>query len=152
MTRDAIDRAILRELQRDARLAIAELGSRVGLSASACHRRVKQLEANGVIAGYVARLERRALGLTLEFFVDVALRSQTDKVFEAFERAVEAVPEILECHLMAGGTDYLLRVAAIDSDDFERIHRERLTKLPHVSRIESHLAIRTVRAMRGYSV
>ena len=152
MISDTLDRAILRELQRDCRLAVAELGDRVGLSASACHRRVKQLEASGVIAGYVARLDRRALGLTLEFFVDVALRSQTDKAFEAFEQAVTAAPEILECHLMAGGTDYLLRVAAVDADDFERIHRERLAKLPNVSRIESHLAIRTVRGMRGYSV
>lgn len=152
MISDAIDRAILRELQRDCRLAVADLGQRVGLSASACHRRVKQLEAAGVIGGYVARLDRRALGLTLEFFVEVALRAQTDKAFDAFERAIEATPEILECHLMAGGTDYLLRVAAIDSADFERIHRERLAKLPNVARIESHLAIRTVRPMRGYGI
>jgi Lrp/AsnC family transcriptional regulator, leucine-responsive regulatory protein len=152
MISDPLDRSILRELQRDCRLPIAELGQKVGLSASACHRRVKQLEASGVVSGYVARLDRRALGLTLEFFVDVALAAQTDKAFEAFEQAVSKAPEILECHLMAGGTDYLLRVAAIDSDDFERIHRERLAKLPNVARLESHLAIRTVRQMRGYTV
>lgn len=152
MTLDSIDRRILRELQRDCRLAIAELGQRVGLSASACHRRVKQLEEAGVVAAYVARLDRRALGYTMEFFVQVALRSQSDKALNAFERAVEASPEILECHLMAGGMDYLLRVVAADAADFERIHRDRLTKLPNVSRMESYLAIRTVRSWAGYPV
>jgi DNA-binding Lrp family transcriptional regulator len=149
---DAIDRRILRELQRDCRLPVAELGARAGLSASACHRRVKRLEEAGIIDGYVARLAPKALGFTLEFFVEVALRSQSDKALAAFERAVEASPEILECHLMAGGTDYLLRVVAADAADFERIHRERLAALPNVSRIESHLAIRTVRRWSGYPV
>lgn len=152
MIDDPLNRRILRELQRDCRLPVAELGARVGLSASACHRRVRQLEEAGVIAGYVARLDRRALGYTMEFFVEVALRSQSDKALDAFERAVEAMPEILECHLMAGGTDYMLRIAVRDAADFERIHRERLAKLPHVARIESHLAIRPVRVMQGYSV
>ena len=86
----------------------------------------------------------------MEFFVEVALRSQSEKALEAFERAVEASPEILECHLMAGGTDYLLRVVAVDAADFERIHRERLARLPHVARLQSHLAIRTVRPWAGY--
>jgi Lrp/AsnC family transcriptional regulator, leucine-responsive regulatory protein len=152
MIADPINRRILRELQRDSRIAIAELGERVGLSASACHRRVKLLEEAGIIVGYVARLDRARLGLGMEFFVEVALRMQTDKAFDAFERAVLAMPEILECHLMAGGSDYLLRIAAADPDAFERIHREQLAKLPHVARIESHLSIRTVRRFTGYSL
>ena len=88
----------------------------------------------------------------MEFFVEVALKTQGDKSFDQFERAVAATPEILECHLMAGGTDYLLRIVAKDSADFERIHRERLAKLPNVSRLESNLAIRAVRPWRGYPV
>ena len=149
---DTIDARILRELQTDCRISIADLGARVGLSASACHRRVKLLEEAGVISGYVARLDARALGYTMEFFVEVALKTQGDKSFDQFERAVAATPEILECHLMAGGTDYLLRIVAKDSADFERIHRERLAKLPNVSRLESNLAIRAVRPWRGYPV
>jgi DNA-binding Lrp family transcriptional regulator len=132
---DAIDRRILRALQTDSRQTVAEIGALAGLSPSACHRRIRNLEQAGVIAGYT---------------VEVALRSQSDKALEAFERAVEATPEILECHLMAGGTDYLLRVVAVDAADFERIHRERLARLPHVARLQSHLAIRTVRSWAGY--
>ncbi len=149
---DPLNLRILRELQRDCRLSVAELGQRVGLSASACHRRVKQLEDAGIIMGYAARLAPRALGYTMEFFVEVSLKSQADKALDAFERAVRTSPEILECHLMAGGTDYLLRIVAADSADFERIHRERLAKLPNVARLESHLAIRTVRAWSGYPI
>src|SRR5581483_11270770 len=117
---DPLNRGILAELQRDCRIAVAELAARVGLSPSACHRRVKQLEEAGLISGYVARLDRRALGFAMEFFIEVSLRSQSDKALDAFERAVQTAPEILECHLMAGGTDYLLRVVATDTADFER--------------------------------
>jgi Lrp/AsnC family transcriptional regulator, leucine-responsive regulatory protein len=149
---DALDSRILRALQDDCRISIADLGERVGLSASACHRRVKLLEDAGLISGYVARLDPRALGYTLEFFIEVALKTQGDKAFDQFERAVSATPEILECHLMAGGTDYMLRIVARDSADFERIHREVLAKLPNVARLESNLAIRTVRRWNGYPV
>jgi DNA-binding Lrp family transcriptional regulator len=149
---DQLNRRILAELQSDCRTPIAELGTRVGLSPSACHRRVKQLEEAGLIAGYVAWLDRRALGYTLEFFIEVSLRSQSAKALDTFEKAVEASPEILECHLMAGGTDYLLRVVATDAADFERIHRERLARLPNVARLQSHLAIRTVRGWNGYPI
>lgn len=152
LAHDTVDSRLLRELQRDSRLSVAELGNRVGLSPSACHRRIRQLEEAGIISGYAARLDARALGYTMEFFVEVALKAQSDRALDAFERAVETAPEILECHLMAGGTDYLLRIVARDAADFERIHRERLAKLPNVARLESHLAIRTVRPWRGYPV
>ncbi|MEL6373057.1 MAG: Lrp/AsnC family transcriptional regulator [Pseudomonadota bacterium] len=149
---DAIDRRIIMALQRDCRQSMAELGEAAGLSASACHRRVRLLEDHGYITGYGARLDRRRLGFQIEFFVEVELNAQSDAALMAFERAVGRVEEILECHLMAGGTDYLLRVVALDVNDFERIHRERLTKLPHVSRVHSNLAMRTVRGWDGYPV
>ena len=147
---DAIDKKILLALQRDCRVSIAELGARVTLSASACHRRVKQLEEAGVIEGYGARLNRRALGYRIEFFVEIELSGQSLEILDAFEGAVARMEEILECHLMAGGTDYMLRVVAADVEDFERIHRDQLTKLPHVANIRSNLAIRTVRSWSGY--
>lgn len=152
MNIDPTNRRILLALQRDSRIAIADLAHKVGLSASACHRRVKLLEEAGVIAGYAAQLDRQALGLTMEFFVEVSLNSQSRKAFDAFEKAVGQREEILECHLMAGGTDYLLRVVAADLADFERIHRQHLADLPHIARLQSNLAIRTVRAMSGYPV
>lgn len=152
MATDQIDRRILAALQADSRITVAALGEKVGLSASACHRRIRQLEDAGIIESYGARLDPRRLGYGLEFFIQVALRSQSDKMLDAFERAVTAAPEILECHLMTGTTDYMLRVVARDAADFERIHRERLAKLPNVARLESHLAIRTVRRWRGYPV
>jgi DNA-binding Lrp family transcriptional regulator len=150
MPQDRIDKRILSTLQKDSRISMAELGAKVGLSPSACHRRVKLLEQAGIIAGYEARLDPRSLGYGMEFFIQVALKSQADKMLDAFERAAAASSEILECHLMAGGTDYHLRIVARDAADFERIHREVLAKLPNVARLESHLAIRTVKAWRGY--
>jgi DNA-binding Lrp family transcriptional regulator len=152
MLDDPINVRLLKELQRDCRLSLAELGQRVGLSPSACHRRVQQLEEAGIIAGYGARLDARRLGYAMEFFVEVSLKSQSDKALAAFERAVRAQPEILECHLMTGGSDYLLRIVARDSADFERIHRECLSGLPNVARLVSHLSIRTVRPWSGYPI
>lgn len=152
MPSDPINRRLLAALQADSRISLAELGTKVGLSASACHRRVAQLEAARIIAGYGARLDPRALGYGLEFFVEVALKTQADRALDAFEKAVASAPDVLECHLMAGGTDYHLRIVARDAADFERIHREVLAKLPNVARLESRLAIRTVRPWRGYPV
>ena len=129
-----------------------EVSSEVLLDEAGKAAFLRALEEKGVITGYAARLDARALGYTMEFFVEVSLKSQSDKALDAFECAVTASPEILECHLMAGGTDYLLRIVATDSADFERIHRERLARLPNVARLESHLAIRTVRAWNGYPV
>jgi Lrp/AsnC family transcriptional regulator, leucine-responsive regulatory protein len=149
---DPLNRRILAGLQQDCRIAIADLGISVGLSASACHRRVKQMEDAGLISGYGARLDRAKLGFKVEFFVEVSLQSQMGDVLDAFERAVRNTPEILECHLMAGSTDYQLRVVAADVEDYERLHRERLSKLPHVLRVRSNLVIRTVRAWSGYPV
>lgn len=149
---DKTDKIILSELQKNAQRPIAELAAKAGLSPSSCHRRVKLLEESGTITGYTATLNRAALGFANEFFVEVSLQSQTEEAFERFEKAVQRVPEILECHLMSGQFDYLLRVAATDAADYERIHRSRISRLPGVQRIQSALALRTVKAWGGYPI
>ena len=149
---DKTDKIILSELQKNAQRPVADLASKAGLSPSACHRRVKLLEEAGVIVSYTANLNRAALGLTNEFFVEVSLSAQTEQAFEKFEKAVQRVPEILECHLMSGQFDYLLRVVATDAADYERIHRSRISSLPFVQRIQSSLALRTVKGWAGYPI
>ncbi len=149
---DKIDKIILVELQRKATLPIAELADRAGLSPSSCHRRVKLLEKAGIITGYAATLDGKALGLNNEFFVEVSLGSQTEEAFEKFEKAVQRVPEILECHLMSGQFDYLLRVAAADAADYERIHRTKLSRLPGLQRLQSSLALRAIKSWSGYPI
>ena len=149
---DKTDKIILRELQKNAQQSIADLAGKAGLSASACHRRVKLLEERGVITGYAANLDRAALGLANEFFVEVSLSAQTEEAFERFEKAVQREPEILECHLMSGQFDYLLRVVAVDASDYERLHRSRISRLPGVQRIQSALALRTIKGWAGYPI
>ena len=141
---DTLDRAILRELQRNGRLTNVELADKVGLSASACLRRVKLLEERGLIASYAAVLDQRACGLPGTAFVHISLEQQGRMALDAFERAVARVPEILECHLLAGQADYLVRVVYRDAGDLERIHSETLTQLPGVTRVQSTLTLRTV--------
>ena len=149
---DKIDKIILRELQRDCRQPIAELAEKAGLSASACHRRMKIMEDQGVIEGFGAALNREAIGYSIEFFVEVSLAQQSEEAFNKFEQAVMRVPEILECHLMSGTADYMLRVAASDAADYEAIHRAKISRLPGVQRIVSSLALRTVKGWSGYPV
>jgi Lrp/AsnC family leucine-responsive transcriptional regulator len=147
---DRLDIAILEALQNDSRRSMADLGDRIGLSASACHRRIKAMEEAGLIAGYVARLDPKALGLDLQAFVEISLTSQSREIMDRFERAVADFPEILECHLMAGQADYLLRVAAADLKGFDAIHRDCLARLPGVSAIRTSFAIRRIRDWQGY--
>ena len=149
---DKTDKIILAELQKNAQRSVADLAQAASLSASACHRRVKLMEEAGVIQSYTANLDRTALGYANEFFVEVSLSAQTEEAFEKFEKAVQRVPEILECHLMSGQFDYLLRVVARDAEDYERIHRTRLARLPGLQRIQSSLALRTVKAGGGVPV
>jgi DNA-binding Lrp family transcriptional regulator len=141
---DDTDRRILRVLQREGRISNAELAERVHLSASACHRRVQRLEAAGMIRGYVALLDARRLGVPATVFVEITLTTQADEVLEAFEQAVRRVPDVLECHLMAGTADYILKLVAEDTEDFARIHRQYLTRLPGVAQMKSSFALRTV--------
>lgn len=141
---DTTDRKILAALQREGRLSNADLADRVNLSASACHRRVRRLEEDGVIRDYAAMLDPRAVGRGATVFVEVTLTSQSEDILDAFEKAIARVPDVLECHLMAGTADYLIKVAAEDSDDYARIHRQHLTRLPGVAQMHSSFALRTV--------
>lgn len=141
---DATDRRILGALQREGRITNAELAERVNLSPSACHRRVARLEAEGVITGYAAMLDPRAVGRRSTVFVEITLSGQSDEILAAFERAVEGIPDVLECHLMAGTADYLLKVMARDTEDFARIHRRHLARLPGVAQMHSSFALRRV--------
>ncbi|MFQ5438760.1 MAG: Lrp/AsnC family transcriptional regulator [Paracoccaceae bacterium] len=141
---DQTDHRILRVLQRSGRMTNAELAERINLSASACHRRVQRLEKSGVITGYVALLDPREVDRRSTVFVEITLSGQADEVLEAFEREVARVPDVLECYLMAGTADYLLKVVARDTDDFARIHRKYLARLPGVAQMHSSFALRTV--------
>ena len=144
MELDSIDRRILRAMQKAGRISNAELSDKVNLSPSACHRRVQRLEAEGFIRDYVALLDPRKLGCPTTVFVEITLSGQADEVLEAFERQVALVPDVLECHLMAGSADYLLKVVAQDTEDFARIHRQYLARLPGVQGMQSSFALRTV--------
>jgi DNA-binding Lrp family transcriptional regulator len=144
MNLDRTDRAILTALQQDGRLANVALAARVNLSESACLRRVRALEDAGVIDRYVALLNQSALGLPDSVFVEVSLTREQQEDLEAFENAVRKLPEIMECYLMSGEYDYLLRVVVANTADYERIHREHITRLPGVARVRSSFALRTV--------
>ncbi|WBU55965.1 Lrp/AsnC family transcriptional regulator [Paracoccus sediminicola] len=141
---DATDRRILKIIQKDGRITNADLAARVNLSASACHRRVQRLEQQGVIRGFAALLDRRKLARQTTVFVEITLSSQATELLESFERAVRSMPDVLECHLMAGTADYLLKLVVEDTDDFARIHRQYLTRLPGVAQMHSSFALRTV--------
>tara|TARA_R110002074_G_scaffold8175_5_gene34176 strand:+ start:634 stop:1095 length:462 start_codon:yes stop_codon:yes gene_type:complete len=144
MSLDGIDRRILRAVQRNGRMSNAELSDDVNLSPSACHRRVRRLEKDGYIRDYVALLDARKLGVPTTVFVEITLQGQADEVLEAFEKSVARIPDVLECHLMAGTADYLLKVVAEDTEDFARIHRQYLARLPGVGQMQSSFALRTV--------
>ncbi|WP_233559857.1 Lrp/AsnC family transcriptional regulator [Oleomonas cavernae] len=139
-----MDHAILDVLKRDGRMTATELAGRVGLSASACSRRIKRLEDVGVITGYGAAINEaaRARGLTVVVFV--SLHSQTEEFLSAFERAVQRCENVVEGYLLSGPFDYSLRVLARDVGDYERIHKEQLSRLPGVSRMQSNFALRKV--------
>ncbi|WP_119352562.1 Lrp/AsnC family transcriptional regulator [Azohydromonas sediminis] len=142
---DAIDRAILRELQDDGRLTNVELAQRVHLSPSACLRRVKQLEDAGVIARYVALLNPKAVGQHGTSFTIINLESMNTPLLEAFEQAVRDEPQVLDCYYVAGSNDYLIRFAYRDAEDLERFHTQVLMRLPGVARSNSMLVLRTVK-------
>jgi Lrp/AsnC family leucine-responsive transcriptional regulator len=144
MQLDPTDRRILTVLQREGRISNSDLSERVNLSPSACHRRVSRLEDEGVIKDYVALLDLRKMGRQTTVFVEITLAGQSDEILDAFEREVARVPDVLECHLMAGSADYLLKIVAEDTEDFARIHRQYLSRLPGVAQMQSGFALRTV--------
>ncbi|GHF26850.1 AsnC family transcriptional regulator [Kordiimonas sediminis] len=143
MRLDAIDYAILEHLQENGRISNVELADSVGLSESACLRRVKILHDNNVIEQYSAHVNPSKVGLPGSVFVSVTLDRQQEGQLGDFERQVRDVDEVMECYLMSGEVDYMIRVAVADATDYERIHNK-LTRLPGVSRIHSSFALRTI--------
>lgn len=143
---DATDRKILRLLKRDSAQTSEALGEAIGLSASATHRRVKALEASGMIVGYGARLAPAAEGNPSTVFVQVTLVDQRRPTMEAFEAALRRTTPVDEAYLMSGESDYLLKVLVPETDSYERIHREILAALPGVHRLVTQFTIRTLSA------
>lgn len=141
---DSVDISMLRILQREGRITNANLAERVGLSQSACSRRLDNLEKSGVVRGYHARLSNRALGYRATVIVHISLAGQSEKQLAEFEAAVRNCPNVMVCYLMSGEYDYILRIAARDLEDYERIHKQWLSAMPHVTRINSSFALREV--------
>ncbi|MGB0359254.1 MAG: Lrp/AsnC family transcriptional regulator [Litorivicinaceae bacterium] len=142
---DGIDGKILKALQRDGRLSQLELAEEVGLSPTPCARRVKKLEADGYIRGYTALIDEEKLGFGFSIFVSVRLDKQIDDRLVTFEEAVARYQEVVDCWLMTGGFDYLLRVAVSDLHEFERFLTRKLTKIEGVASIESSIPLRRVK-------
>ncbi len=145
MTLDAIDRKILTALQADGRLSNVELADRVGLSPSPCLRRVRLLEQAGIIDRYVALVDQGAVGLPVSVFISIKLEHQQEEDLDRFEAEVSAYPEVLECYLMTGTQDYLLRVVVADLAAYERFLKTKLTRVPNVASIESSFALKQVK-------
>ena len=152
MNLDKIDISILSALQAEGRMSNAALAEKVGLSQSACSRRLDALEKEGAIRGYHARLANKTLGFGLTAIVHISLSGQFEKTLNDFEAAIKRVPNVMTCFLVAGEYDYILRIAARDLQDYERIHRQAITRLPGVARIQSSLALRTVKPWTGLPV
>lgn len=142
---DTLDKAILKALIEDGRQTQVQLSERIPLSPTAIARRIRALEEAGIIEGYQARLNRQTLGVGMTAFVSISLKSQSEDRLAAFEKAVTQAPSIVACHLMSGDEDYLLTIFARDLADFERIHKEELSRLPGVARLRSSFALRTVK-------
>lgn len=145
VTLDRIDSLILRELVRDGRLPVAELARRVGLSKTPTQARVKRLEEAGVIQGYRAVLSPIRMGLAHVAFVEVRLTDTREAALQAFNRAARALPEVEECHMIAGGFDYLLKVRTADIADYRRVMAEHISTLPHVASTSTYVAMEAVK-------
>ena len=143
-TLNIIDRKILTALQENARISNVDLANTVGLSPSPCLRRVKMLEENGVIQKYVCLLNQRVAGFPVSVFVNVTLERQVESALEEFESAIAKRPEVMECYLMTGDADYLLRVVTVDLASYERFLVNHLTRIPGVSSIKSSFSLKQV--------
>ena len=141
---DRVTEAILRHLEHNGRLSNAELAAKVGLSPSACLRRVRMLEQQGSIQGYHAIIARQKSPAVATIIVQITLEKQTEECLRRFESRIKECADVKECYLMTGDADYLLRVEARDMQDYERIHKEELSRMPGVVRIQSNFAIRPV--------
>ncbi|WP_088345690.1 MULTISPECIES: Lrp/AsnC family transcriptional regulator [Rhodomicrobium] len=142
---DAIDRKILAQLQLDSRITVQELSEKVGLSPSPCHRRVRLLEERGVITRYIAMVDQTAVGLPVSVFVSIKLERQSEEALDRFAKAISGWREVLECYLMTGPRDYLLRVVVSDLPAYERFLKQKLTRLEGISSIESSFALDQVK-------
>ena len=141
---DRIDGIIVKLLAADARAPVSQIAAEIGLSQSACTRRIQALEASGHIRGYGARLGHRRLGFHITALVDITLGTQVEEDLARFEAAVAAIDGVVECALVSGGQDYRLKILARDLDDYERLHREHLGRLPGVVKINSSFVLRSV--------
>ncbi len=141
---DPIDRKILRALVQDARLSQATLSEKVGLSPTACARRVLRLEQEGVISGYSAEIDAASLGFVMTVLVNITLDRQSEEALKAFETEISRCPDVVSCYLMSGSDDYLVQVQARDMEDYERIHKQHLSRMPGVARLHSSFAMRKV--------
>ncbi|WP_322516654.1 Lrp/AsnC family transcriptional regulator [Rhodopseudomonas palustris] len=142
---DTIDRKILASLQADGRITMQELADQVGLSVSPCHRRVKLLERRGVITRYTAQVDQKAIGLHVSVFISIKLTRQKEEDLARFARAISKWDEVLECYLMTGNRDYLLRVVAADLAAYETFLKTKLTRLDGIASIESSFALSQVK-------
>ena len=149
---DRIDRRILADLQADGRMTNVDLARRAGISAPPCLRRVRALEEAGFVKGYHAEVDPAALGFNVTVFAHVGLSSQAEADLRAFEALVIGWPEVRECHMLAGETDFLLKVVAHDWDDYQRFLTTRLTAAPNISHVKSALAIRTSKLQPGVPI
>lgn len=142
---DAIDRRILDHLQDNARISNVDLAARVGISASPCWRRVRELEESGVISNYVTLIDAASVGLTVSVFVNVSLERQVERELEVFQNAIRERPEVMECYLMTGEADFLLRVVVPDLMAYERFLMDHLTRVPGIASIRSSFALKQVK-------
>ncbi len=143
---DKFDRAILGTLQRDARASLQDISAQVGLSTTPCWTRIKKMEAEGVIQGYTVRIDPVAVGYAETVIVQVTLESHSDETVEAFGRALNDIPEVLEAFLISGDYDYLIRIAVRDTRDYERLLRQRLYRIPGIRHSKSSFVLRTLKA------
>lgn len=141
---DPIDRKIVAELQKNARISNVELADAVGLSPSPCLRRVRTLEEAGVIKGYVALVDPTVIGMQMNIFVRIGLERQNEEILDKFEKAVLDRPEVMECYLMSGDTDYHLRIVVPDLESYEQFLKNHLTRIPGISSIKSSFALKQV--------
>ena len=141
---DAIDARLLSALQRDGRQTVTDLAAAIGLSLTPCARRLARLEAEGVIEGYSARVDQARIGFPVSVFIQVELESQSKDAIDTFERAVRGFDRVMECHLMTGTRDILMRVVAADLTDFDRFLEDKLMRVPGIRSMRSSFALRTM--------
>lgn len=141
MKLDSIDRKIIASLQTDSRLTLQQIADRVGVTASPCHRRITRLERDGIITRYSAMVNQKAVGLPVSVFVSIKLERQKERELELFSKAIAKWPEVVECYLMTGPRDYLMRVVAPDHMAYEQFLKQKLTRLEGVASIESSFAL-----------